>query len=200
MNLTSVPDEIHTGRLHLRSWRQSDAARLLPVLEANVDHLGGWIPDHVATPAPLYQLELRLAGFAEDFEAARSWRYAMLSPGEEEILGEVDLFPRSTDGRVELASADRAEIGYWLRSDFTGRGLATEAAQAMLDVATALPGMNRVEIHCDPRNSASAAIPGRLGFRLGTDTAPAPAGMVWVLDLPLRNACSSEMAFPRVRG
>lgn len=188
----SVPDEIHTGRLHLRSWRQTDAARLLPILEANMDHLGGWIPDPVAAPAPLHELEVRLAGFAEDFEAARSWRYAILSPGRQEILGEVDLFPRSTDGRVELASADRAEIGYWLRRDFTGMGLATEAAQAMLHVAMTLPGMNRVEIHCDPRNAASAAIPSRLGFRLKTDSTPAPAGMVWALELPLQNTRSNS--------
>lgn len=176
----SVPDEIHTGRLQLRSWRQADAARLMPILEANADHLGGWIPDPVAAPAPLPELERRLAGFAEDFAAARSWRYAILSPGEEEILGEVDLFPRSPDGRVELASADRAEIGYWLRRDFTGKGLGTEAAQAMLDVAGGLPGMHRVEIHCDPLNAPSAAIPKRLGFRLETSSA---AGMVWVLEL-----------------
>lgn len=183
----SVPDEIHTGRLYLRSWRQNDAARLLPVLEANVDHLGAWIPAHVAAPAPLRELELRLASFADDFEAARSWRYAILSPDQQEVLGEVDLFPRSADGRVALAAADRAEIGYWLRSDLTGKGLATEAAQAMLDVAVALPGLTRVEIHCDPRNAPSAAVPRRLGFRLETDSAPGEAGMIWIRQLPRRS-------------
>lgn len=183
MNPMAVPAEVHTGRLFLRSWQPADAAPLLPILEANVDHLGSWIPAHVASPAPLRDLERRLAGFAADFDAARSWRYAILSPDRQEIFGEVDLFPRSADGRVELASADRAEIGYWLRSDLTGKGLATEAAQTMVDIATALPGMRRAEIHCDPRNKPSAAVPRRLGFRLETDSAPGEAGMIWVLEL-----------------
>lgn len=183
MKGASVPAEVHTGRFFLRSWRASDARRLLPILEANVDHLGSWIPPQVAAPAPLADLERRLAGFAADFEAARSWRYAMLSPDEQEILGEVDLFPRSAGGRVDLGSADRAEIGYWLRRDLTGKGLATEAARAMLHVARGLPGMRRAEIHCDPRNAPSAAVPRRLGFRLETESAPGEAGMIWALDL-----------------
>ncbi|HET6628368.1 MAG TPA: GNAT family N-acetyltransferase [Woeseiaceae bacterium] len=182
--MMAIPAEVHTGRLFLRSWHPDDARRLLPILEANVDHLGSWIPAHVASPAPLRDLERRLAGFAGDFEAARSWRYAILSPDQQEIFGEVDLFPRSADGRVELVSADRAEIGYWLRRDLTGKGLATEAAQAMLDIATGLPGVRRAEIHCDPRNKPSAAVPRRLGFRLETDSAPGEAGMIWALALP----------------
>ena len=183
MTAASVPAEVHTGRLFLRSWRASDAPKLLPILEANVDHLGSWIPAQVAAPAPLPDLERRLAGFAADFAAARSWRYAMLSPDGREIFGEVDLFPRSADGRVDLGSADRGEIGYWLRRDLTGNGLATEAARAMLGVAGKLPGMRRAEIHCDPRNASSAAVPRRLGFRLETDSAPGEAGMIWALDL-----------------
>lgn len=179
-----APAEIYTDRLVLRSWRAADAERLLPILEANVDHLGGWIPSHVAAPAPIEDLELRLAAFAADFESRRSWRYAILSPDREEVFGEVDLFPRSAEGRVGIASADRVEIGYWLRRDLTGKGLATEAARAMLDVSRNLPGIGRVEIHCDPRNAASAAVPRRLGFRLVTDSAPGVAGMVWALELP----------------
>ncbi len=180
----TAPAEIYTDRLFLRSWRAADAARLLPILVANVDHLGSWIPAHVAAPAPIEDLELRLAGFAADFEARRSWRYAILSPDGQEVFGEVDLFPRSAEGRVGIRAADRVEIGYWLRRDVTGKGLATEAARAMLDVSRNLPGIGLVEIHCNPRNTASAAVPRRLGFHLVTDSGPGVAGMVWGLELP----------------
>ena len=58
VNAMTVPAEIHTGRLFLRSWQPADAARLLPILEANVDHLGSWIPAHVAAPAPFTFAEI----------------------------------------------------------------------------------------------------------------------------------------------
>jgi RimJ/RimL family protein N-acetyltransferase len=159
------------------------------VLEANVDHLGGWIPAHVSAPAPLNELELRLAGFADDFRAGRNWRFGIFSADQSDVFGEVSLFPRSAERRVDFASADRLEIGYWLRYDFTGLGYATEAARAMLGLAMAMPEINSIEIHCDPGNTASAAVPLRLGFRLirsGSEPGSAPpdseTGMLWAHD------------------
>jgi len=162
----SPPTQIHTRRLLIRPWRQDDAEQLLPILEANRAHLGPWIPRHVAEPIPRPELETRLSGFAADFAAARSFRYALLTPDESAILGEVDLLPRTALGRVPYAEADRGEIGYWLRADHTGKGYATEAASALTAAALALPHIDHVEIRCDPRNAASAAIPQRLGYRL----------------------------------
>ncbi len=180
-----TPAELRTERLVLRPWRETDAAALLPVLEANTAHLAGWVPADVISPASLSGLTTRLGGFAADFEAGRSWRFAILSPEEGDLLGEVSLFFRNAEGRVDRADADRLEIGYWLRADVTGRGYATEAARAMLSLAAGMKGMRRVEIRCDARNTPSAAVPERLGFRLiEADQAPEVAGnMVWVLEL-----------------
>jgi RimJ/RimL family protein N-acetyltransferase len=36
---------------------------------------------------------------------------------------------------VPLAEADRAELGYWLRADETGRGYVTEAVGVVLELA-----------------------------------------------------------------
>jgi RimJ/RimL family protein N-acetyltransferase len=54
-------------------------------------------------------------------------------------------------------------------------------------VALALPGVSRAEIHCDEANTASAAIPRRLGYRLDRieerkPEAPGESGrlMIWV--------------------
>lgn len=182
MRTAGFPDVLRTERLCMRVWRPDDALRLLPVLEANVEHLGGWIPTHVASPAPLHELELRLAAFAEDFAAAKSWRWALFTRDGDEPIGEASLFPRSAGERVPFASADRLEIGYWLDREVTGRGYATEAARALLELSRRAPGIARVEIHCDPRNLASAAVPRRLGFRLVEDGAaaePGTAGMIW---------------------
>jgi RimJ/RimL family protein N-acetyltransferase len=109
-----------------------------------------------------------LTGFAADFDADREWRFGLFALDADAVLGEVSLFPRSATGRVPLADADRVEIGYWLRADRTGHGLVTEAARAVLDVVSDMPRFSQVEIRCDARNEASAAIPRRLGFELAT--------------------------------
>jgi hypothetical protein len=77
MNVTRIPREVLSERLLFRPWQNADAVLLLPVLEANVAHLGDWIPAHVSAPAPLSELELRLAGFRNDFDAGRNWRFAV---------------------------------------------------------------------------------------------------------------------------
>ena len=161
-----VPREIRTPRLLLRPWHPNDAEDLAPVLTSNREHLSPWIPRRVWEPAPVPALAERLAGFAAEFEATREWRYAIFALDDGRVLGEVALFPRSASGRVPLEQADRAEIGYWLRQDATRGGMATESAQAMLSLAASIATFDHVEIRCDARNAASAAIPRRLGFTL----------------------------------
>lgn len=180
----TIRQELRTARLLVRPWRAEDAADLAPVLEANWEHLSPWIPARVATPAPIPILAERLAGFAADFEADREWRFGMFTLRDGKLLGEVGLFPRSAAGRVPFGEADRVEVGYWLRSDETGNGFVTEAVKAAMAAAAELQRFSQVEIRCDARNRASAAVPQRLGFRL-LDTVSRETGdeqlQVWAL-------------------
>ena len=66
-----------------------------------------------------------------------------------------------------LAPATRTvEMGWLLRSAHSGRGLATEAADAMLDVAFEHAHAVLVTAVVRGRNDASAKLALRLGFRL----------------------------------
>ncbi|HVZ76879.1 MAG TPA: GNAT family protein [Gemmatimonadaceae bacterium] len=173
---TGMPHAVGTQRLLLRPWSPADAPALLPILEANVDHLGPWIPRQVSTPVPVAELAERLAGFARDFAEQRAWRYCVLGAGDARILGEADMFPRANGKRVPFAEADHVEIGYWLDAASRGQGLASEAAQALIDLAENLPGVTHVEIHCDSANAPSAAVARRLGFTRVHETA---GGQLW---------------------
>ena len=98
------------------------------------------------------------------------------------MVGGAGLHPR--------AGPESIEIGYWVRSDRTGRGYATAAAGALTQAAFAhLDGIDRVEIRMDRANRASAAVPPKLGFRLiGHEAreilAPGHSGegLIWALD------------------
>jgi RimJ/RimL family protein N-acetyltransferase len=72
------------------------------------------------------------------------------------LIGGTGLHPRIGD--------EELEIGYWIHKDYLNQGLTTEATAALIKVAFELIHVHRIEIHCDPANLASAAIPRKLGF------------------------------------
>lgn len=59
---------------------------------------------------------------------------------------------------------DAIEIGYWVRSDHAGRGLATEAAAVLVEAAWKLEHVERIVIRHDLANAASARVAEKLGF------------------------------------
>jgi ribosomal-protein-serine acetyltransferase len=84
------------------------------------------------------------------------------------LLGVVSLMARIEPGGLE--------IGYWLRADAVGRGLATGAAAAVTVAALGLPDVGFVQIHHDVGNGRSGAVPRRLGYtRLADVSRPAAA-------------------------
>ncbi|MDJ0377961.1 GNAT family N-acetyltransferase [Cryobacterium sp. PH31-L1] len=69
-------------------------------------------------------------------------------------------------GEVLLKNGDdhRAEIGYVLRADRQGRGLATEAVRAMLDLAVNILQVTTIDATVVDGNAASRRLLERLGF------------------------------------
>ena len=57
----------------------------------------------------------------------------------------------------------RAEIGYWLDSDYTGNGFMSEAV-SLLEKELFENGFNRIVIHTDVLNTKSANVAERLGY------------------------------------
>ncbi|QLQ35775.1 GNAT family N-acetyltransferase [Micromonospora robiginosa] len=74
------------------------------------------------------------------------------------VIGAVELVWRSRADRT-------AELGYVLHPEHGGRGLATEAAAALLDWGFAEFGLHRVVARCHAGNEASARLLTRLGLR-----------------------------------
>jgi RimJ/RimL family protein N-acetyltransferase len=123
----------------------------------------------------------RVAEADELWETGSDFIYSILLPPERTVIGEIGLHRRVGEGGIE--------VGYWVDTRYAGRGLGTEAARMLTEVALALPGVTRAEIHCDEANQASAAIPRKLGYRLDRidphqPEAPGERGrrMVWVTE------------------
>ena len=80
----------------------------------------------------------------------------LAQPGE--LVGDCVLFWRSQQHQ-------RGEIGYVFNPAYHGRGLATEAAGALLRLGFEGLNLHRIVARCDARNGASARVMERLGMR-----------------------------------
>lgn len=75
---------------------------------------------------------------------------------------------REVCGVLALDAIDRdagsAQIGYWLREDLQGQGLATRAAARLVDYAFSEGGLHTLNLRAARSNEKSRALAERLGF------------------------------------
>jgi len=172
---------IETERAVLRCWNPTDAEVLLQAVSQSVEHLREWMPWARNEPTSLEDKIALLRNWRAEFDLDSDYTYGIFSPDEKEVWGGTGLHKRLAGSALE--------IGYWIRADLINRGLATEISAALTKVAFAVNRVDRVEIHCDPENVRSAAIPRKLGFtqeallhRRATKPDGSPADMViWTL-------------------
>lgn len=156
MSVAGPAYRIHTSRLVLRCWEPADAPLLSAAIEQSRQHLLPWMPWAVNEPIELSQRVQWLRKCRGEFDLNLDFIYGVFNLAEERVLGGTGLHTR--------AGPDAREIGYWIHRDFTHQGLATELSAALTRVAFEIEQVNRVEIHCDPGNIYSAAVPRKLGY------------------------------------
>jgi len=193
------PERLAAGPLVLRRVEAGDAAVVAAAVGASLEHLRPWMAWATPEAADTRTQLLRVAEADELWETGAGFIYVMIAddsgsarpPGPADRRGDPDGEFVGTIGMHRRAADDAVEIGYWIASAKTRRGYATAAARALTPVALELSGTRLVEIHCDVANTASAAIPRKLGYRLDRveaheREAPGERGrrMIWVWDPP----------------
>ena len=172
------PEEIElpTVGARLRRHHVDDLDAVHEAIELSRDHLRPWMPWADQTRRETGEfLERSVA----DWDAGHDFGYLAIDDADGSVVGGTGLHSRMGN--------DGLEIGYWRRADVGGRGLVTTWSAALTHAAFALDRVQRVEIHCDEANVASAAVPRRLGFTLDRIedkpiAAPAELGrsMIWI--------------------
>ena len=142
---------IETKRLVVRCYNPSDASLLAESVIESLEHLRPWMPWVYNEPEPLEEKAGRLKRFRGLFDLGQDFVYGIFDPQETKLIGGNGLHTRLGDSELE--------IGYWIHRDYVNQGLVTETTAALVRVAFELIHIHRLEIHCDPGNAASAAVP-----------------------------------------
>ncbi|MCC6500393.1 MAG: GNAT family N-acetyltransferase [Anaerolineales bacterium] len=163
---------IETKRLVVRCYNPSDAQALADSVSESVEHLKPWMPWAHDEPQRMEAREERLRNVRGKFDLGQDYGYGIFNREETRLFGSTGLHTRLGDNELE--------IGYWIHKDFVNQGLVTESTAALIKVAFEIIHVHRIEIHCDPRNLASASIPRKLGFtHEGTLRAKTPFRDEW---------------------
>ncbi len=150
-----------TARLRLRDWQDEDEARFFEIMNtpAVMRFLGG-----VQTEQQWNAAFSRIRGFSRDF-GHTFWIVEDKSSGE--MLGFCGLKRVNAPGAGALTG--QYEIGWRLREQAWGTGIAKEAAIASLDLAFGRYGAPHVVALTVPANVASQGLMERLGMTRRSD-------------------------------
>ncbi|MDO5744154.1 MAG: GNAT family N-acetyltransferase [Micrococcaceae bacterium] len=149
--------EICTTRLVLREYRMDDLERVHAFAsDPAVCSFVEWGPN----------TEAQSIGFLEGCvaeqgrEPRETWTLAITK--DSVVIGSIALM----GGQSELFQAPGdAEIGYVLRAESWGQGLATEAASALVHLAGSVLGFTRVLATCRPENTGSVRVLEKSGLQ-----------------------------------
>lgn len=148
---------VNTPRLKLVPASPELATLFKGAVDASLDELRPWMT-WAQMPVPLSVHYATLRGFRAKFEQDQDYIYHALECDGERFVGGGGLHRR--------VGPQALEIGYWIRTECTRRGLATEFAAALTCLAFRLHGVQRVEIRVAVGNTRSSAVPRKLGYRL----------------------------------
>jgi RimJ/RimL family protein N-acetyltransferase len=186
-----------TARLRLREWDEEDEQRFYRVMNRPevMRHLGG-----VQTPEEWRTAYLRVFAFQRDY-GHTFWIVEDCTT--DEILGFCGIKRVNAPGAGDLTG--KHEIGWRLRTESWGKGIAKEAAIASMDLAFGRFAAPQVIATTVPSNEASQALMKRLGMtrredldyvdeRFGPDLNPT---IVYVMDAEDWPAARARALQPR---
>lgn len=146
-----------TPRLELRPFRRRDVEALIAAVGSSLEELEQWLPwvhSRYGRADALRFIRDSAAAWVE----GRAYDFAIRrpeSPGRH--VGNISIWPTSRRERA-------GEVGYWISSSETGKGIATEAATSVLTVGFEEMALHRVTMRIAVGNAASERVAQKLGF------------------------------------
>ena len=121
----------------------------------SLEHLSPWMA-WATEPATEAGLATFYAAGAELWHRRQDFGMVIVDEADGSVVGGTGLHARL--GPTGL------EIGYWVRVDRIGEGIATRATAALTSAAFGIEGIERVRVQCAVDNVRSERVPEKLGY------------------------------------
>ena len=156
MSMSLATYRIETPRLIIRAWSPEDAPQMRRAEEESKAHLSTFMVWAKKIPQTMDEVVDKIRSWRIQMDSDRDCMYGVFDRQTNAIVGGSGLHPRSGVGGIE--------IGYWVHSAWTNKGIATEVAGALTRVAIEVGDVRFVEIRCAKSNTFSARVAQRLGY------------------------------------
>jgi RimJ/RimL family protein N-acetyltransferase len=161
LTFPNLPTAVETDRLIIRCPRLGDGPSLFDATVdalANLRQFPASLPWALETPSIDTSESFCVAGFA-NFQARKDFPFLFIDKMSRSVVGCGGLHrPRW--------AVPVFELGFWGRSSLVGRGLFSEAADALINYAFSNFGAKRVEAICDDLNARSIRVCERIVMQL----------------------------------
>lgn len=148
---------IESDRLILQRFARRDATTLDEAIRESLADLNQWLPwarmDYSSSDTTSFIRES-----VQAWKEERAWDYSIrLIEDPRRHVGNISFWTVSKLGKI-------AEIGYWVRSGETRRGICTEAVGMLLDEVFDSQGYHKIVLRIAVGNDASDRVAEKLGF------------------------------------
>ncbi len=148
----------YTNRLMLRPFRRRDVGTFHRAVDSSITELQPWLP----------WIDGYNRGFAQRFirESVGSWADRRAFDFTVRTQDDVDRHIGNVSVWQTSQQNSTGEVGYWIRSDETGKGYGTEAAAAVVKIGFEELGFHKVVLRIAVGNIGSERIATKIGFTL----------------------------------
>lgn len=146
-----LPEEISTKQLTLRTFRSDDASALHAYLQDS--DMGRYLEGPETPPTETETAQIIARHRSVDRAQRNVWAITV----NDLVVGAIS---------INFEKAQRiAEIGYSVRKEFWGQGIATESVMVVIDSAfDTYPDLQRIQANIHPQNEGSIRVVTRVGM------------------------------------
>ena len=154
--LKELPYSFDTERLTIRGPLPGDGAMVQTAVLESQEELKPWMPWAVTVDsAEGYEIRAREGQLS--YLGRKDFWLLIFLKGSQTLIGSSGLHSAKWD-------VPSFEIGYWLHTNYTGKGYITEAVNGVCQFAFTELQAQRLFIRCDSENKRSVAVARRCGF------------------------------------
>ena len=152
-----LPTERESNGLSIRKYQPGDVPGIVEAVQESVATVGAWL-DWCNKGYRAAEAQAWITHATESWDRGDNFVFAVSDATSGDYLGGVGLSRLDHD-------AHSANLGYWIRQSYQGRGVGTQAARLAVGYAFEVLKLTQIEVVCGAANRPSRRVAEKTGAR-----------------------------------